>query len=273
MLRSFVVIVILSCFAPASWAQSPPPTLPGSAAKSVAKKPAAGPKAAAKPPGTAESGPCRLGVIPATQDLFGVQKIGLTVFGNELTEVPVPWGLDDLAFARVRAAAGAVPVRRIAYAKGAFDSYYHPQGGLFRNQGEELSRLVRQIAGKARCERYLVVMRVEGEFPGTNQRLTGLGIVYRSAGIISYSHLFAYIRVIVLDGQTFEIKRDPGATFEGAMKRMADHLFTYDALRKVDNSMFPATAADSASSTILRDNVRGYLTELLDKILPAYFKQ
>jgi hypothetical protein len=37
--------------------------------------------------------------------------------------------------------------------------------------------------------------------------------------------------------------------------------------------MFPATAADSANNTALRDITRDFLTKRLDKILPAYFQQ
>jgi hypothetical protein len=187
--------------------------------------------------------------------------------------VPVPWSLDDLVFARVRAAAGATPIRRIAYAKGIFDSYYQPQGGLFRNRREELTNLIRQIAANAGCERYLVVMRSQGQFPGTNQPIAGIGIVNRSAGVFDYSFLFAHVGVIVFDSPTFEIRKDPNATSEGVLHRMADNLVQDENLRKIDNSAFPAAAADAAGNAVLRDNVRGLLAERLDKILPAYFRQ
>lgn len=278
MVRTAVsVVALLTLLAPAA-AQTPPATtaLPAqiaTPAKPAAKK-AAKPKAApAKPAEQTTAGPCGIGVIAATQEPFVVEKIGLTVFGNEYAEVPVSWGLDDLVFARARAAAGATPLRRIAYAKGAFDTYYHPKPSLFRNDREELSNLVRQIAGNAGCERYIVVTRGEGMLPGTNQPLRGLGILNRGVGIISYSYLYVYVGVTVLDGQTFEIKKGPGVTLEGVMKHMADNLVQDEHLRKVDNSLFPATAADSASNTTLRDNIRDFLTERLDKTLPPYFAQ
>ena len=274
MVRLSACALLLLCLLPQALAQTrPASTTPlAQAAKPAAKKPAAKPKAAVKPAQPRYAGPCGTGVITATQELFTVQRIGLTVFGNEYAEVPVSWGFDDLTFARVRAAAGTAPVRRIAYAKGAFDAFYHPQRSLFRNQREELSNLVRQIASNAGCERYLVIIRGEGQFPGTNQPLTGVGIVNRS-GIISSSYLFANVGVIVLDGQTFEAKRAPSATFEGVMKHLVSNLTTNDELRKVDNSMFPAVAADSTTSSALRDGARGFLAERLDKILPAYFQK
>lgn len=276
---SACVLALLCALSPVS-AQTPPATAGATAQtaapaakKPAAKKPVTKRKTAAKPAEPASTAPCDIGVITAMQDLFVVQKIGLTVFGNDYAEVPVPWGLDDLTFARVRAAAGAIPVRRIAYAKGAFDSYYHPKSSLFRNRREELSNLIRQIAGNAGCQRYLVVMRSEGQLDGTNQTLSGLGIVNRGAGIIAYSYVFAYVGVIVVDGQTFEIRKDPAVTFEGVMKHMADNFVSNEHLRKVDNTMFPATAADSANNGSLRDNARSFLTERLDKILPDYIAQ
>lgn len=262
------VFAVLSFLTPAA-AQTPPTTTASPAQTATPAKPATK-KAAAKP---ASAGPCGIGVIAAMQDLFVVQKIGLTVFGNDYVEVPVSWGLDDLTFARVRAAAGTIPLRRIPYAKSAFDSYYHPKGGLFRNRREELSNLVREIAGNAGCERYVVVMRNEGQLDGTNQTLSGVGIFSRGVGIISYAYVFVYVGVIVVDGQTFEIRKGPAVTFEGVMKHLADNFVDNEFLQKVDKSMFPETAADSANNTALRDTTRDFLTKRLDKILPAYFQQ
>jgi len=79
-----------------------------------------------------ESGPCQIGVVAAIDDEFAVQKIGITVFGNELAEAPVEWGFDDIVVERVRAAAPAgTAVRRIAFPRDAFDRYYNPPETLF----------------------------------------------------------------------------------------------------------------------------------------------
>ena len=272
MVRIAVSLIALLSLLTAATAQTPP-AQSATPAKPVAKKATTKPKAAAKPAEPASTGPCGIGVIAATQDLFVVQKIGLTVFGNDYAEVPVSWGLDDLTFARVRAAAGTTQVRRIPYNKSAFDSYYHPKGGLFRNRREELSNLVREIAGNAGCERYVVVMRSEGQLDGTNQSLSGVGIFSRGVGMISYAYVFVYVGVIVVDGQTFEIRKGPAVTFEGVMKHLADNFVDNEFLRKVDKSTFPETASDAANNTVLRDTTRDFLTKRLDKILPPYFAQ
>ncbi len=269
------VLALLSALAPVA-AQTPPATPAPAAqsapsAKPAAKKTTAKPKAPGKPAEPATAGPCSVGVIAGTGDIFVVQKIGLTVFGNEYAEIPVSWGLDDLVFAQARAAAGNTPLRRITYAKGAFDSYYHPKSGLFRNQREELSNLIRQVAGNAGCERYLVVMRGDGQLDGTNQSLSGVGMFSRSVGLISYAYVFAYVSVTWVDGRTFEIMKGPAVTFEGVMKHMADNFTSNEHLHEVDKSVIPEAAADAANNTTLRDATRDFLTKRLDKILPPYF--
>src|SRR5207302_4166001 len=78
----------------------------------AAKKSAPKAKTSAKP--AADSGPCQIGVIPVIGGTFVVQKVGLMVFGIELTEVSTSgWGLDDLVVARIRAAAPGATVRKI----------------------------------------------------------------------------------------------------------------------------------------------------------------
>lgn len=277
MVRVFVLACALSCLAASAWAQGQPAaaaTPSATVARPAVKKPAAKPQASRKPAAPAESGPCQVGVIAAINDLFTVQKIGLTVFGNEYAEVPVTWGLDDLVFARARAAAGGIAVRRIVYAKGAFDSYYHPKPSLFRNSRAELTTLVREIAGNAACERYLVVIRLNEQFEGTNQSLNGIGVLNRGigTGILDHTYLFAYLGVIVFDGQTFEIRKAPHASFESVLARITANLTKYENTHELDNSAFPTSPPEAANSATLRDGTRNLLTERLDRYLPAYFK-
>src|SRR6266850_916818 len=117
MIRTFFVVLVLSCLAASASAQTQPaavaPTTQATppSTRPAVKKPAPKAKTTAKPPAPAESGPCKIGVIPVIGDQFVVQKVGLMVFGNEHTEVPIgAWGLDDLVVARVRAAAPGTAV-------------------------------------------------------------------------------------------------------------------------------------------------------------------
>jgi hypothetical protein len=238
--------------------------------KSATKKSAPKAKTSANLPAPAESGPCQIGVIPAIGDRFMVQKVGLTVFGNEQTEIPIPaWGLDDLAVARVRAAAPGLTVRKLSYAKGAFDPYYHPPSRLFGDRRNDLTNVVRQIAAGAHCERYVAVTTFDGQFGGTNQTLRGIGAVNHGIGAINSSALFANITATVFDGQTFDIGKRPTPSLGAILS--AD--FVQDPLTELDNADFPTTAADAATSATLRDRTRALVAARLDKILPAYFKQ
>src|SRR5436853_3841193 len=113
MFRSSLIAVLLSFFVTAGWAQSPSRAAIGPAAsagaKPVMKKLTPSYGAAAKQ-SVPEVGHCRVGVISAIGDQFAVQKFGLTVFETEESEVPTSdWGLDNLVFARVRAATGSDP--------------------------------------------------------------------------------------------------------------------------------------------------------------------
>jgi hypothetical protein len=263
MVRIVVTAIFLFCCPIFAFAQTQSSSGPA-AQPSVpaAKKPAPKSKAAAKPAAPADNGPCRIGVIPALGDIFMVKKIGITVFGNEQSEVPVSWGLDELIVARVRAAAGS-GVRRLPYAKGAFEPYYNPQIKLFRDPRADLAKIVRQIAGSSNCERYLVVTREKITRYGTNQILSGAGIVSRG---LSKSSMFAYYQITVLDGQSFAIYKNPFATLASAFTARPKND------RDVDDA-FPATPADAASSSILRDGIRALLTENLDYELPAFLSQ
>jgi hypothetical protein len=273
LIRAYTVFAIaawLAGFASAQAQPAPGTISPPAAAKTVIKKPATKAKSVAKQSAPTDSGPCQLGVIPVIGDQFVVQKIGITIFGNEQTEVPIDgWGLDDLAVARVRAAAAGGAVRRIAYAKGAFETYEHPAPALFRNSRDDLTAIVRQITANANCERYVVVTKFTGKLEGTNQTLHGIGIL-QSSSLFSRTSLFANVQVTVFDGQTFAIHKIPfdlGSVLSGTLDRM-----TQDPLSELDKTSFPEPAAAAVNSVLLRDHTRTLVAAKLDKILPASLK-
>jgi hypothetical protein len=230
-------------------------------------------KAAAKQPVATEAGPCRLGVISAVGDRFAVQKFGLTVFETEESEVAVDgWGLDELVVARVRAATNNDPtVRRIAFPKGAFQTFYNPTSRFLPDPREGLPAIVRNITPTAKCDRYLVVTRSKGQVPGTNLILDGVGAYNRGIGsVLRHSHLFAHITLSMLDGITYERVSRP---FAGVGARLAAGLrITEDPLTKLDNSLFPESTAAVPGSTALRERTRTLIAANLDQVLPDYLK-
>lgn len=277
MLRSLTVVVFLASLVSPAWSQSPPatttPTAP-SPSKPVAKKPA--PKAktkivAKRAAAATDNGPCQIGVISAIGDKFVLEHIGLTVFGNEFNDAPIEsWGLDDLVVARVRAAAAGQSVKRVTYARNAFDSYYHPPRELFRDASNDLVNVVRRVAAKTSCERYLVVTRSSGQVGGTNQSATGVGVLTNwASGALKNATLFAFFRVTVFEGRAFTKYDDPigvGARLAAGFANLVkDENFT--PLRDFE---VPSTPEAVANNVRLRDGARAMLTAKLDKYLPAY---
>ncbi|WP_245285955.1 hypothetical protein [Bradyrhizobium sp. WSM1253] len=161
------MLVLLSFLAPAV-AQTPSATTASPApAKPAAKKAAPKAKPVAKQPVAVESGPCRLGVISVIGERYSVQKFGLTIFESEETEIPIDWGLDDLVFARVKAATGGDPgVRRIAYPKGAFEPFYNPKSRFIPDPNERLPAIVRGITPNGSCASLSGCDHVQGRTAG-----------------------------------------------------------------------------------------------------------
>jgi hypothetical protein len=275
MFRSFASATILvSCLTAAGWAQSPAPSSAPAAtpAKPVTKKAAPKAKAAAKQP-VAETGPCRLGVISALGDRFSVQKFGLTIFENEENDAPMNgWGLDDLPFARVRAATGADPsVRRIAYPAGAFEPYYNPKSRFLPDPSEGLPAIVRGITANANCERYLIT-KYNGVVPGTKMEIKGIGAYSQGIGSFArHYHLFANVAVSIYDGATYEkINRSLaafGASFAAGLG------LTEDPLTKLDESVFPNPPESASGSTALKERTRALVSARLDRMIPVYLQQ
>ena len=276
MLRSLTGAVLFAAFLTSpGWSQSPPVTATHSTrspAKSAVKKRAAKVKATAtQATVTTENGPCQIGVIPAIGDTFVMEHIGLTVFGNELTEVPIEsWGLADLVVARARAAAPGKSVKRILYARDAFEPFYHPPRELFRDASHDLVDVVRRVAGNANCERYLVVTRFTGQVSGTNQTATGIGLLTNwASGTFRNAQLFSFIGIVVYDGKSFAKRADP----IGFGTRLAAHLSNlgrsefFEPLRDFE---VPATSEAVAGNSRLRDGARAMVAAKLDKELPAY---
>lgn len=278
MLRTFAVAAIfVSSCATTGWSQSA--SAPPTAATPAPTKPAgkkAGPKAkqpAANKPQAVEIGPCKLGVISVIGERYSVQKFGLTIFENEETEVAIDWGLDDLVFARVKAATGNDPgVRRISYPKGAFEPFYNPKSRFIPDPSERLPAIVRGITPNASCDRYLVATTYKGELPGSRLMLNGIGTFNQGLGnLIRHSHLFANISINLIDGRSYEQINRPFVNF--GVNLAASMRLTEDPLTKLDNDHFPNPPATASSSAVLRERTRALVTDRLDRGLPGYLKQ
>jgi hypothetical protein len=272
MTRSFAVAIVLAYLTSCAWAQTSPARGTASsqtampASKPAAKKATPKAKAAAQPPGPTDKGPCQVGVIPAFGEMFAVQKVGFTVFGNDLKEVPIAaWGLDDLAVARVRAAAPGAVVRRITYPRSAFEPYSDPAPKLFRDPKADLTTIVRQIAANAGCRRYVVITRFFRQLAGTNQTMHGIGVV--STALNPKSGVIADVTVTIYDGQTFTVEEKPTDSFGARLTALTEAQGT-----TVDFPI-PEAPAEVANNLELRDATRTLLASKLDKVLKPFFNQ
>lgn len=146
-----------------------------------------------------------VGLISAIGHKFAVQKIGITVLGNELNEVPIDvWGIDDTVAGKVSSLLSPrFAVKKVNHPKGAFDAYEKPTP--FTDPDTVLKGIVRNVAGSQKYDLYIVVTRAGVPFSTSNQILSGLGIV-EAGGLINADnvHLFAITTVHVYDGQSFE---------------------------------------------------------------------
>lgn len=248
-------------------ATKPAPTKP---AKPVAKKPEP-----PKPDAAAEHGPC-IGVIPHIGETFALQVVGLTMFGNELKEVPIEsWGLDDLIVARMRAAAGPrVAARRIAYPANAFHTFDDPPP--FYNRENGIREILQSVAPANRCERYVVVIKSGSQWKNTNQSVMGVGIVH-SGPIerLSVTYLFATTGLIVFDGHTLEVlKKGVGSLKdetigERLLNDLVDTTPIHGPSRKLEDFAWPP-APDAVMG--LREPTRALLAQSLDKTLPKLLR-
>jgi hypothetical protein len=266
MLRLIAIALMACCLVvpvSASAQTSPASITP----KPVAKKPASKSKSAkSATAAAAETGPCDMGVIADAGGVFTIEKVGLTVFGTQRDRIPISWGLDDLIFARIKSIGGA-GVRRVAVTGEAIERYNHPKA--FWQQGDSPGDVIRRVAGTMECRRYLVVTRQTGRLPNTNMALTGIGVVNHS--IFGYTSVFAFIKMDLLDGGSFEIQRNPNDNLKRVFGNVAENFAGERDMQKVDNSAFPDAPSDAANSALLRDTARALLTARLDKDMPAYF--
>jgi hypothetical protein len=275
--RAFIVAFLLSCTSGLVWAQNGSTPKAGasqiSAVQSSARKATAEPRLPARQTASPAGGPCQIGIIPALGNRLSLQHVGLTVFGNELTDVPIEaWGLDDIVVARVGAAAGGgTLMKRIAYAKGAFDSLYRLQKQGFRDGREDLPAVVRQLAANSNCDRYVVVTTSMGLLPGTNQTAVGLGLFTNWAnGVSKRGVLFVFLQIAVLDGRNFTLHDDPSASLGAKLADSLSFFAKEKNFQQVEYLEAPATPEATARDARLRDGMRTLLTEKLDKMLPTY---
>jgi hypothetical protein len=230
----------------------------------VAQQPAKPKAQAAAPPAkpsAADSRKC-VGVMSAIGDTFALQKIGVTVFGNELNHVPIDsWQIDNLVVGKISTfLSKSWAVQRINYPKGAFSSLDEDHG-LFFNYSEELRKIVRGLTSSMKCGHYVAVAKTTTSYGTSNQRVGGLGIVEAGTPLWQWDYIYALYLIRLYDGESFAVEgTEPGRTPE-------DYIPTINGpSREVDKSWWPQSNA--AQSAKLRDGIRSLLERSLDVTMP-----
>jgi hypothetical protein len=275
MARLFVVTIILWCFSTQVRAQAQletaRPNVKQAGGKTTARREATG------GPASAGGGPCDFGVVVTTGHEFTVQTTGLTIFQNKTTVVPIPgWGLDDLIFARTRAAIPVgVSVLRIPYNPAKFpprdESKDTLKDRLARDLNAELAGYMREVAKGTNCRHYIQILNAISPIGSSSYRVRGFGILNQDVvlGRRIFLHALAFIRIF--DGRDFSVVRQSSALINLdhslAVQRFLGKLVG-GPYRELPAESFPTHPEDAAGNPALRDGVRAMLTESLDKTLP-----
>jgi len=256
-------LVSYALLSPTGGQVQPPPT--PEVVKPAIRKPAT-----IVPSAPVETGPCQIGVIPIVGVVFMVEKFGPVTLLDRYARVSVAaWTLDELVVSRVRAAAPGNSVRRIPFTKEDLKSGGRDQPRLFASYriASDIENVVRLLATRVRCERYVVVHR-----HGGNQREFGIGI--SQYPLNGPTQLFAMTYIRVYDGATFALIKEAAALMtEDTFTERVMHNPLGGPSMQVDRAMFPERPADAVNNAALRDGVRTMLTKSLDKTLPALLQR
>ena len=278
MFRLLVAAITLACLSTSASAQAAaaPPASTAQAAKPPvkpsARKPAKpGELAATQSQPPTRSEPCGLGVIVAVGDEFMIKRLGYDFYNNREKEVPIAgWGLGDLIFARVRAAAPrGVTVRRIPYPKSVRPNE-ELTNRFFRDRQAELADIMRQVTAGNDCNRYVVVGRSISKFNDGIHTVRGIGMIDWDTPLRRKIYVFALSFIRVFDGRDFSIVRQ-GSAITGRdplVQRMLLGEVMLGPYSEVSEASFPREPEQAAGNLALREYARALLTASLDKTLP-----
>jgi hypothetical protein len=159
-------------------------------------------------------------VASAIGNNFGVNTLGLTMFGSETKQVPVEgWQVDDHIGTRVAELVGTrFNIQRIVVPSNAFLPLEQP-GALFRNLATERAEILRRLVLGERCDYVLLVQRGTSKVGTTNQSVSGIGVVRTGDGlIIDNVHLFALATLVLYENHSYKLLAErplhgPGGLF------------------------------------------------------------
>jgi hypothetical protein len=229
-------------------------------------KPKAPATAPAAKSGAADNGKC-IGVLSTIGDTINLQKIGITVFGNDLNKVPIDsWQIDSLVVKKISAyLSKSWSVRPISHPKDAFATLEQDHG-LFYDRDAELTEIIRRVTSPTKCDHYVVVLKGSSGYGTTNQSLYGLGVLEVGAPIMITDMLFALYVIRVYDGQTFALLGQQRATLD------ENHFSSiHGPFRQIyTNFTFPQPG--EVPGAAVRDGLRSLVEKSLDVTMPQVLR-
>jgi hypothetical protein len=213
-----------------------------------------------------DSGKC-IGVLSAIGDSINLQKIGITVFGNELNKVPVDsWQIDNLVVSKISAYLSKNwSVRPISYPKGAFATLEQDHG-IFYNRDAELTEIIRRVTSSTKCDHYVVVLKGSSGYGTTNQSLYGLGVLEVGAPIMITDMLFALYVIKVYDGQTFAVLGQQQAILD------ENHFSSIHGPFRQLYTNFTFPQPGTVPGPAVRDGLRSLVEKSLDVTMPQILR-
>ncbi|WP_249139450.1 hypothetical protein [Bradyrhizobium japonicum] len=278
--RLVVVAAVLWCFSTSASAQTksgPPGTQTAGPAVKQAKSKSTTRREATGKPAPVAGGSCGFGVVVTTGDEFTVLTTGLTVFQNKKMVIPIPgWGLNDLIFARTRAAIPAgVSVLRIPYNPAKFpprdESKDTLKDRLFRDLNAELAGYMREVVKGTNCRHYIQILNSISPIGTSNYTIRGFGILNQDVVLGRRIYLYALAFIRIFDGRDFSVVRQSSALINVHHSLVVQRLLGRQIsgpYRELPAETFPTRPEDAADNPALRDGVRAMLAESLDKTLP-----
>ncbi len=276
MLRLFAAVIVLSCVSAApAQAQAVPQTTATQPAAPTAKSIARKRSEPAVKPVSGVSGTCGLGVIVVVGDEFMVKRIGVTQFQSSETKVPINWGLEDLIFARVRAAAPrGLSVLKIPFDKSKLPKRDESKIGLFRDEKAELADFMRKATEGTSCQRYVWVGNSISQFGSSGYSVRGIGIVNHDVLVGHRIYFFALSYIRVFDGRDFSITRHGSALthIDPLLKRVLLGTLILGPYSELAEASFPDNPESVAGNLAFREYARALLTASLDRTLPIMLR-
>lgn len=265
MFRFLVVALLLWDSGGSAFAQSARSAGPGTKPPAELKQPAAASQQA-----------CQLGLISIVGNKFEMTNIGPLdlAFMVKYSHGRADWGLDDLVFARVRAAAHGLGVQNIPYDKNELRRGGQ-QRGLFTSFADDIKDFVRKTAANTHCDRYIIVYRRGGQIDGRPATAVGFGAIrLATIGRKDTAYLYVLSSIRIYDKNFELIKTAPALIDEDPrpFEIPKNYKPVRGPAREIDIASLPATPQQAAQNPAIRTAIESLLATSLDKTLPGLLR-